>query len=66
MTIKNKLNTHHGNCRLFALVIIALTVSSAIKEDAIVKQSKELNILSQKLSLLIHETQKEEGRVLAF
>jgi len=61
MTIKNKLNLITAIVVSFALVIIALTVNSALKEDAIVQQSKELNVMSQKLSLLIHETQKERG-----
>ncbi len=66
MTIKNKLNLITAIVVSFALVIIALTVNSAIKEDAIVQQSKELNTLSQKLSLLIHETQKERGASAGF
>jgi len=61
MTIKNKLNLITAIVVSFALVIIALTVNSALKEEAIVQQSKELNVMSQKLSLLIHETQKERG-----
>jgi methyl-accepting chemotaxis protein len=66
MTIKNKLNLITGIVVSFALVIIALTINSAVKEDSIVEQSKELNILSQKLSLLIHETQKERGASAGF
>ena len=61
MTIKSKLNLITAIVVSFALVIIALTINSAIQEDAVVQQSKELNIMSQKLSLLIHETQKERG-----
>ncbi len=61
MTIKSKLNLITAIVVSFALVIIALTVNSAVKEDAVVQQSKELNVMSQKLSLLIHETQKERG-----
>ena len=66
MTIKNKLNLITAIVVSFALVIIALTVNSALKEDAVVQQSKQLNVLSQKLSLLIHETQKERGASAGF
>jgi len=61
MTIKSKLNLITAIVVSFALVIIALTINTALKEDAIVQQSKVLNTMSQKLSLLIHETQKERG-----
>ena len=61
MTIKNKLNLITAIVVSFSLVSIALTISAALKEDAIMQQSKVLNIMSQKLSLLIHETQKERG-----
>ncbi|ADN08251.1 methyl-accepting chemotaxis protein [Sulfurimonas autotrophica] len=61
MTIKAKLNLITAIVVSFALVIIALTINSAVKEDTVVQESKELNVMSQKLSLLIHETQKERG-----
>jgi methyl-accepting chemotaxis protein len=61
MTIKAKLNLITAVVVSFALVIIALTINSTLKEDRVVQQSKELNLMSQKLSLLIHETQKERG-----
>ncbi len=61
MTIKSKLNLITAIVVSFALVIIALTINTALKEDAVVQQSKVLNVMSQKLSLLIHETQKERG-----
>ncbi|UCN00521.1 methyl-accepting chemotaxis protein [Sulfurimonas sp. SWIR-19] len=61
MTIKSKLNLITAIVVSFALVIIGLTVNTSLKEDAIVQQSKVLNVMSQKLSLLIHETQKERG-----
>ncbi len=61
MTIKGKLNLITAIVISFALVIIALTINSALKEKVVVQQSKELNVISQKLSLLIHETQKERG-----
>ncbi|MEN4045823.1 methyl-accepting chemotaxis protein [Sulfurimonas sp. NWX367] len=61
MTIKSKLNLITAIVVSFALVIIGLTVNTALKEDTVVQQSKMLNVMSQKLSLLIHETQKERG-----
>ncbi|XXF41961.1 methyl-accepting chemotaxis protein [Sulfurimonas sp. NW9] len=61
MTIKSKLNLITAIVVSFALVIIGLTINTALKEDTVVQQSKMLNVMSQKLSLLIHETQKERG-----
>ena len=61
MTIKSKLNLITAIVVSFTLVVIALTVNTALKENAIVQESKVLNVMSQKLSLLIHETQKERG-----
>jgi methyl-accepting chemotaxis protein len=61
MTIKNKLNLITFIVVSFALVIIGLTLYKANEERHIVAQAKQLNTLSQKLSLLIHETQKERG-----
>ena len=61
MTIKAKLNLITGIVVSFALVIIVSTIIGAISEKKVLDQAKELNTLSQKLSLLIHETQKERG-----
>lgn len=61
MTIKNKLKIIAGIVLSFASVIIILTVISAFDAKRTVDQAKELSTLSQKLSLLIHETQKERG-----
>jgi methyl-accepting chemotaxis protein len=61
MTIKNKLKLITAIVVSFAVVIIALTVNGALEKRAVIAQAKELNMLSQKLSLLIHETQKERG-----
>ena len=66
MTIKSKLNLITAIVVSFALVIIALTVTSAFEKKAVITQAKELNLLSQKLSLLIHETQKERGASAGF
>jgi methyl-accepting chemotaxis protein len=61
MTIKAKLNLITAIVVSFALVIIALTLNETMQQKKILTQAKELNTLSQKLSLLIHETQKERG-----
>ncbi len=61
MTIKGKLNLITGIVVSFALVIIIATVVTAYNKEVVINQAKELNVLSQKLSLLIHETQKERG-----
>ncbi len=61
MSIKNKLSLIAIMVVSFAIVIISLSVNSALNEREILTQAKELNVLSQKLSLLIHETQKERG-----
>ncbi|MDY0233582.1 MAG: methyl-accepting chemotaxis protein [Sulfurimonas sp.] len=61
MSIKFKLNLIATIVISFALVIIAISSFKALEEKRVLEQAKELNILSQKLSLLIHETQKERG-----
>ena len=66
MTIKNKLKLITAIVVSFALVIIALTINDALEKRAVITQAKELNLLSQKLSLLIHETQKERGASAGF
>ncbi|SFV64616.1 Methyl-accepting chemotaxis protein [hydrothermal vent metagenome] len=66
MTIKNKLKLITVIVVSFAVVIIALTISDALQKRDVIAQVKELNILSQKLSLLIHETQKERGASAGF
>ena len=66
MTIKSKLNLITFIVVSFALVIIGLTINTTMQESRVVSQAKELNTLSQKLSLLIHETQKERGASAGF
>jgi len=66
MTIKNKLKLITAIVVSFALVIIALTINDALNKRDVITQAKELNVLSQKLSLLIHETQKERGASAGF
>jgi len=66
VTIKTKLNFITAIVVSFTLVIIALTVNDALDKRVVIAQAKELNVLSQKLSLLIHETQKERGASAGF
>jgi len=66
MTIKNKLNLILGVVISFSLIVMILTITSVVKKSALIEQSKQLNILSEKLSLLIHETQKERGAAAGF
>ncbi|QFR48387.1 methyl-accepting chemotaxis protein [Sulfurimonas lithotrophica] len=66
MSIKYKLNLIAVIVVLFSLIIIALSSTKAIDERNTILQVSELNILSQKLSLLIHETQKERGASAGF
>lgn len=66
MTIKNKLNLITAIVVSFALVIIAFTLNQASNERTSVMLSQELNGLSQKLSVVIHETQKERGASAGF
>ncbi|MDQ1263974.1 MAG: hypothetical protein QG559_975 [Campylobacterota bacterium] len=61
MTIKYKLNLITAIVISFALIIITIALLKAMDERSKITQSQELNTLSQKLSLLIHETQKERG-----
>ena len=63
MTIKYKLNLITAIVLSFALIIIALTLSETISNNKVIEQTKELNELSVKLSILIHETQKERDAV---
>ena len=66
MSIKNKLNFITFIVVSFALVIIGLTLKETLTTKSTIAHAKELNILSQKLSILIHETQKERGASAGF
>jgi len=66
MTIKNKLNLIIVLVIGFSLSIIAFTITKAVSDGSAITQAKELNLLSQKLSRLIHETQKERGASAGF
>ena len=66
MTIKYKLNLITAIVVSFALIIIAIATFKAIDDRANITRSQNLNTLSQKLSLVIHETQKERGASAGF
>jgi len=66
MNIKTKLNIIIALVLVFSLTIVGVAINKAIVQKNFITQSKELNVLSQKLSLLIHETQKERGASAGF
>jgi len=66
MSIKNKLNAITLLVIAFALVIIALALDKAHSQSIVISNSEKLNVLSQRLSYLIHETQKERGASAGF
>ena len=66
MTIKAKLNLITVIVVLFSFIMIAIAITTAVEKKNSLTQVQELNILSQKLSLLIHETQKERGASAGF
>ena len=66
MNIKTKLNLITAIVLSFSLTIIVLTINRGLSDSTVIQQVKELNVLSQKLSLLIHETQKERGASAGF
>jgi len=66
MNIRSKLNMIIAMVIVFAIAIVGIATKKAIEEAKVVTQAKELNVLSQKLSLLIHETQKERGASAGF
>ncbi len=66
MTIKFKLNIILAIVLSFSVVILGLTIYEAKKDSDSIEQSRVLNTLSTKLSLLIHETQKERGASAGF
>jgi len=66
MSIKAKLNIILALIVGFALVVISSTLYSAYREHINATLLRELNTLSQKISLLIHETQKERGATAGY
>ncbi len=66
MTIKAKLKLITAVIGIFSLIIITLSIINTIEKNSTLNRTQELNILSQKLSLFIHETQKERGASAGF
>jgi len=66
VTIKGKLNLITAIVVSFSLVTIIVTLVTAYNKRIVINQAQELNILSQKLSLVIHETQKERGATAGY
>ncbi len=66
MTIKFKLNLILSIVVTFSLIILSLTVNEAYNDRVTTQRAQSLNLLSHKLSLLIHETQKERGASAGF
>ncbi|MFT5659829.1 MAG: methyl-accepting chemotaxis protein [Sulfurimonas sp.] len=65
-SIKAKLTLINVLVVIFSVLIIFFTILDALSERRAIIQVYELNVLSQKLSLLIHETQKERGASAGF
>lgn len=66
MSIKAKLTLIMAIVLSFAMIIIVLTIARSMSENTVIEHTQELNLLSQKLSSLIHETQKERGASAGF
>lgn len=66
MTIKQKLNLMVLLISSFMLINIGDTVYSTVTEKQRLEEVSVLNELSEKLSMLIHETQKERGASAGF
>jgi methyl-accepting chemotaxis protein len=66
MKIKNKLIIVLVLTALYVFVNISLAINEAIKKDSNLEQVEILNNLASKLSLFIHETQKERGASAGF
>ena len=66
MTIKYKLNLILALVVGFSLIILGITIDKAYNQKTTIEKAQSLNILSHKLSLLIHETQKERGASAGF
>ena len=66
MTIKSKLTLVNLLVVVFSLIIIFFTIIKAASDRDLIMQANELNVLSIKLSHLIHETQKERGASAGF
>jgi methyl-accepting chemotaxis protein len=50
----------------FSMIVLGLTIKNALHDVNAIDRAQDLNVMSQKLSLLIHETQKERGASAGF
>ena len=66
MSIRFKLNLILVLVTAFFVVMMGITIKQFYNTNATLSQVQELNKLSGKLSLLIHETQKERGASAGF
>ncbi len=66
VSIKFKLNFITFIVVVFSLIIIALALDKEINNHFVFARAQKLNTLSQKLSALIYETQKERGESAGF
>lgn len=66
MSIKQKLIIVTGVAMLYVLVSIVGVVSAGIHSKEILSNARTLNHFSEKLSIFIHETQKERGESAVF
>ena len=66
MTIKKKLGLISALVLTFSFIVVGIAMNKAFTEKVAITQAQKLNVLSQKLSLLIHETQKERGASAGF
>ena len=65
-SIKNKLQFVGAVVALIGLLNIAMMLSSLLKEKAEIEKLEKLVLLSNKISLMVHETQKERGASAGF
>ena len=66
MSIKNKLYIIIGMLLVFLAIVMGITTTKALNDRASISHIDELNILSQQISHLVHETQKERGMSAAY
>jgi len=66
MSIKAKLNFILAIVMMFSIIIIGASIYSYKTTSDVIEKTTKLNVLSQKLSFYIHETQKERGASAGF
>ncbi len=66
MNIKQKLSLILGLVLLYTVFNIYGVVTQSLEKEKILEKVEKLNVLSGKLSLFIHETQKERGASAGF